>query len=136
MSATVRQSWHLGTDWHNSPHEIFCHPNCDGWTSLYFRETFLYPGLEQQQLEGDPFLQAFDVGPGNCIPSKYWSLHCYRQGAQSHVSGTQPGQYCTARKDQIYEHAHWPRSGQGEAIDVQYREWTIRDRLKITLFSM
>jgi hypothetical protein len=38
-----------------------------------------------------------------------------------------------ATNDQVYEHARWRRKRAGEAIDKIYREWTIRDRIKITL---
>lgn len=117
---------------------LFCHPNGRAWDSLYFRETYLYPGLRSQQAAGDPLLKAFDALTGpNSIAAKFWSLHCDRRGArtQSTRGGHVGGYYFSkATKDQVYEHARWERKRSGEQVDVIYREWTIRDRIKITLY--
>jgi hypothetical protein len=114
---------------------LFGHDDGTPWTSRYFRETFLYPSLYAQRAAGDPFLLAFDGTPGNRIDEKFWSLHCYRRGARSHVSRSQ-GKFRKATKTQVYEHARWRRRRSSEDIDIMYREWTLRDRIKITLYSM
>ena len=131
----VQRARGLGRDWQLSPQKLFTHEDGSAWDSRYFRETYLYPALRQQQAKGDPMLAAFDGGPGNTIPEKFWSLHCYRRGARTHVSKRRPGQLRKATKDQVYEHARWRRRRQGEDIDVIYREWTLRDRVMITLCS-
>lgn len=107
------------------------------WTSAYFRKTYLYPSLYRQQALGDKYLTPYTGGPGNSIEDKFWSLHCYRRGGRSHVSrGGHFGQhrFRKATKEQIYEHARWRLRRSNEAIDVIYREWTARDRIKITLW--
>ena len=87
----VRRNHGLGSDWQQSPTGMFAHPNGSCWTSEYYRRTYLWPALEQQRRDGDPFLSAFDGSPGNSIPEKFWSLHTYRRGARSHVSKTCKG---------------------------------------------
>lgn len=108
------------------------------WTSLYFRTTFLYPHLQALQQRGDPYLTPFTTA-GNSIEDKFWSLHCFRRGARSHVS--RGGIFGKARlrratQDEVYEHARWRRRRSGESIDKLYQEWTVRVKLRITLLCM
>lgn len=131
----ARRAHGLGRDWKLSPALVFTHPNGRPWDSAYFRKTYLWPSLEEQRRQGDPFLKAFDGSPGNTIREKIWSLHTYRRGARSHVSKRRPGQYRKATKDEVYEHARWKRSRRSEEIDVIYREWTLADRIQLTLYS-
>ncbi len=116
---------------------MFSHPDGTAWTSAYFRFRYLHPALEAQR-ETDPLLRAFDGTPGNSIREKIWSLHCYRRGARSHVSrgGKKLARHRRATEAQVYEHGRWRRQRSGEKIDVMYREWLTRDRIKITLYSM
>jgi hypothetical protein len=109
------------------------------WTSLYYRRTFLYPHLHNLQQQGDPYLSPFTEDPGNSLEDKFWSLHCFRRGARSHVS--KGGIFGNARlrratQDEVYEHARWRRRRSGETIDKLYQEWTVRDKLRITLLCM
>jgi hypothetical protein len=46
-----------------------------------------------------------------------------------------PRCYRRATEAEIYEHARWRRRRQSEAIDVIYREWGLRDRVKLTLYA-
>jgi hypothetical protein len=64
---------------------IFAHPDGSPWTSRYFRKAHLYPFLYQRQVLGDPYLTPYSGGRGNSIEENFWSLHCYRRGARSHV---------------------------------------------------
>jgi hypothetical protein len=116
---------------------IFAHLDGSPWTSLYFRKAHLYPFLRRRQALGDPYLTPFSGEKGNSIEEKFWSLHCYRRGARSHVSrGGKFGhhRFHKATKDQVYEHARWRYRRSSEAIDAVYREWTPLDRIKITLY--
>jgi hypothetical protein len=116
---------------------IFAHLDGSPWTSLYFRKAHLYPFLRRRQALGDPYLTPFSGEKGNSIEEKFWSLHCYRRGARSHVSrGGKFGhhRFQKATKDQVYEHARWRYRRSSEAIDAVYREWTPLDRIKITLY--
>lgn len=131
----VRRAHRLGRDWSLSSSGLFTHPDGTPWTSRYYHATHLWPALEKQRKAGDAFLAAFDGSAGNSIPEKYWSIHCYRRGARSHVSRSRTGQYRKATKDQVYEHARWRRSRRGEAVDVIYREWNLCDRIQLTLYS-
>ena len=65
---------------------VFLLPSGSRWTSLYYRNTFLYPHLASLQRGGDPYLAPFVAGTGNSLEEKFWSLHCFRRGARSHVS--------------------------------------------------
>ena len=112
---------------------IFCHASGRKWSSKFYRRTFLYPMLERLRRQGDPLLKAFDDTPGNTIPEKFWSLHCYRRGARTHATKNSKKDSRRATKDQVYEHGRWRRRRATEAIDKQYDEWTTQDRIQITL---
>ena len=123
--------------WHTNTALIFTTAYAGHWTSLFFRQNYLYPALEQQQANGDAYLRPFlGPAPSNRLPAKFWSLHCYRQGARSHVSrGGIYGalHFRKATPDQVYEHARWRRKRSSESIDKQYQAWTLHDRIAITL---
>ena len=121
---------------------IFSHEDGTPWTSLYFRHTWLYPSLRRQRTRGDALLLAFDNRPGNTLEDKFYSLHCYRRGARSHVSKGErlllryvTHRFRRATNDQVYMHGRWKRRRTSEAIDKMNQEWTPRDRVRITLFS-
>ena len=113
---------------------LFRTPTGQPWTSAFYRTEFLYPALVAQAAT-DPYLRPFNTLP--LLRQKFWSLHCYRRGARTHVSrrhralGTR-----AATTDEVYEHARWRRSRSGEVVDVLYRQWTLRDRLRLTQFCM
>jgi hypothetical protein len=68
-----------------------------------------------------------------------WSLHCYRRGARSHVSRCgvyEQHRFRKASTTQVYEHTRWRRCRSGKVMDVIYHNWTIRDKIKLTLYSM
>jgi hypothetical protein len=134
----ARRAAGFARDWRRSHRLIFLRPNGTKWTSRYFRDRFLYPSLHEQQANGDPYLLPFDGSPGNSIEAKFWSLHCYRRGARSHVSrGGRFGRYRfrKANDTQIYLHARWRRRRSSEAINKMYLQWPLRDRIKLTLYS-
>ena len=117
---------------------IFTNASGLPWDSHHFRQIYLYPSLHAQRSSGDPLLRAFDGSGGNSIEDKFWSIHCYRRGARSHVSrGGIYGanRFRRASPDQVYMHGRWRLRRQHEPIDRIYQEWTTRDRIKITLYS-
>ena len=109
---------------------IFCDDVGNRWTSASFRTQFLYPCLLQLQLDGDPYLQGVD------IPSTFWSLHCYRRGARTHVDkATFQGirrRFRRSIESMVYEHGRWSLRRSSLPIDVLYREWSPCDRIYIT----
>jgi hypothetical protein len=123
-----------GSDMANDHRYIFTHASGKLWSSRYYRHHFLYPSLERLRQEGDPFLRAFSDTPGNSIPEKFWSMHTYRRGARTHATKGSKKDSRRANIHQVYEHGRWRRRRAGEAIDKQYDEWTIQDRVQITLF--
>ena len=114
---------------------LFRHPNGTKWTSYYFRERFLYPGLDLLRQRGDPFLHRYDgTALERTLRYAFWSLHCYRRGARTHCQRSQPDRrHRKASKVQVYEHARWKLSGPPAEIDAVYRDWTLYDKIKITL---
>jgi hypothetical protein len=135
----ARHAADLGANYRQSLDRIFTHSDGTPWTSRFFRKKFLYPSLKRQRQAGDPYLKPFEGSPGNTLESKFWSLHCYRRGARSHVSrGGKFGRHRLRRatKDEVYEHGRWRRRRSGEAIDKMYQSWPLRDRLKLTLYCM
>ena len=81
-------------------------------------------------MPGDPFLTRLD------IELAFWSLHCYRRGARSHVSHLLPGRRTKATKEQVYEHGRWRYSTRNLPIDMVYLQWSYKDRLKLTRLFM
>ena len=116
---------------------IFLTPSGHPWDSAFFRHHFLYPGLRRLQREGDPFLLAFNGPSGNTLEDKFWALHSYRRGARSHVSKRHlQSARRAASPTQVYEHARWRLRRSSERIDLHYQEWTIPDRIRLTLYFM
>lgn len=126
-----------GPAWPDDHRRIFVSANLRPWTSQFFRQEFLYPVLYSLRDQGDPILAGLDLSPGNTIADKYWSLHCYRRGARSHVSRAHPGTGMRrATPTEVYEHGRWRRQRRNEPIDLLYQEWTPFDRVQLTLCCM
>jgi hypothetical protein len=108
------------------------------WDSHYFRHTHLYPLLEQQRREGDPYLLPFDGStPTRLIPLLYYSMGCYRRGANSHVQRHRPGCVRKADPGEVINHGRWRSKNRGsEPMPVHYHEPTLEDLLYITLLCM
>lgn len=116
--------------------DIFRHSSGARWTSHYFRTTFLWPSLHEQRLRGDAALRPFDGSPGNSIEDKYWSLHSYRRGARSHVSKRRANCVRKATPTEVSEHGRWRTKRSSMDMPTAYLEWTISDRVNITLLCM
>ena len=56
------------------------------WDSALFRGRYLYPLLYSLQLQRDAHLGPYGGPYGADIPHKFYSLHCYRRGAWSHMA--------------------------------------------------
>jgi hypothetical protein len=94
---------------------------------------------DNAQPAGDAMLLAFDATAGNTINAKFWPLHCFRRGARSQVSrGGMHGRhrFKKALKTQVHEHGRWRNPRSGEDVDVICREWTLLEKIQITLHSM
>ena len=115
-------------NWNNSDY-IFVDEDGSLWSSKSFRHQFLYPCLTRLQQKGDPYLQGD-------IPSLFWSLHCYRRGACTHVDRAILKRKASlpqrSVKAMIYEHGRWRRHPTSHPIDVVYRDWSPRDRILLT----
>jgi len=105
------------------------------WTSKYFRHYYVYPWLYMLKQEGDPTLLPFTEEPGNRIPDKYYSMHMYRRAGDSHATKSRRGKK-KATAIQVYEHGRWEMKRQSENMPTRYREYTLEDRLYITLLCM
>jgi hypothetical protein len=107
------------------------------WDSALYRTRYLYPLLYSLQLQGDGHLGPYGGPDGTGIPQKFYSLHCYRRGARSHVARLRGESHRRlATLDEIYEHARWRRKRSGEAVDLLYKDLPLYDRLVITLLCM
>ena len=116
---------------------IFLHPDGSPWTSLSYRTSFLYPSLRQLQRQGDPYLRPYNGPEGNFLEDKFWSLHCFRRGARTHVSRRHlSSNRRVASPVLIYEHGRWRLRRSSERIDLHYQHWSIRDRIVLTLYFM
>ena len=123
----------LALGWHTGP--IFRTAKGRRWTSRHFRTEHCWPLLEEQRGLGDAMLQMCDDTPGNTIPDKFWSMHMYRRGANSHVKRHRPGCVRAATTDEINEHGRWRARNTGsEGVATHYTDLPVEDRLYITLF--
>jgi len=123
-------------DWTFNDGFIFVHPDGSPWTSHFFRITYLLPFLTEQQLEGDAYLVAFDGSHGNTLYDKFWSMHCYRSGGRSSVSTVRPTCKRPATPQEIAEHGRWRQSCRHTDMPTLYLQWTLADRLAITMLCM
>jgi len=122
-----------------SDRALFVHPDNTAWTSLYYRERYLYPSLYRQRAGQDPWLTPFNAHSTVSLEEAFWSLSSYRNGARSWVS--RPRMYGSKRQrkatpEEVYEHGRWRRQRNSEAIDKVYQQWTYEDRVAITLYCM
>jgi hypothetical protein len=115
---------------------VFRHDDGTVWTSHYYRTVHLLPLLHLQQLEGDPFLAAFDGSPGNSLEAKFYSMNSYRRGGRSQVSRKREHCIRKAEPQEVTEHGRWRRQSAGFDMPTQYLEWTLLDRIALTLFCM
>lgn len=115
---------------------IFQHQNGSAWDSRYFRQTFLWPSLHEQRLAGDVALRPYIGSPGNSIEEKFWSMHSYRRGGRSQVSRRRPGIVRAASKLEVVEHGRWRVKRSSLDMPTAYLEWSIADRIPITLLCM
>ena len=116
--------------------KVFSHDDRTVWSSHYYRTSHLLPLLQLQWMEGDPFLAAFDGSPGNSLEAKFYSMHSYRRGGRSHVSRKRQFCWRKAEPQEVTEHGRWRRQRAGFHMPTQYLEWTLLDRLALTLFCM
>jgi len=105
------------------------------FTSAYYRSNYLYPWLYRLKQEGDPTLLAFTQEAGNRIEDKYYSMNSYRRGGSSHSTKSRRGKK-KATAIQVYEHGRWKIKRQAENMPTRYREYTLEDRIYITLLCM
>lgn len=123
--------------WNQPDSFVFRHTTGVAWDSAFFRHKHLYPLLRLQQLEGDHALSPFNDEPGNTIADKFYSFHTYRRGGRTHVSRHRPMCRRAARKAEVDEHGRWRSKGKVSAdMATHYREWTVEDRIYITLLCM
>ncbi len=115
---------------------MFRHDDGTVWMSHYYRTSHLLPLLYLQRMEGDPFLAAFDGSPGNFLEAKLYSMHFYRRGGRSHVSRKREHCICNADAQEVTEHGRWRHRQAGFDMPTQYLEWTLLDRIALTLFCM
>jgi hypothetical protein len=122
----------------SNTHLIF--QSLDGkiWDSPYFRRKYLYPLLEQQCLEGDLYLRPYDgASPTRVISLLYYSMSCYRRGANSHVQRQRARCVRKATPDEVANHGRWRSRNIGcEPMPVHYNEPTLEDMIYLTLLCM
>jgi hypothetical protein len=117
---------------------VFKSLNGKVWDSHYYRHTHLYPLLEQQRLEGDPYLLPFDGStPTRHIALLYYSMGLYRRGGNSFVQRHRTGCVRKADPDEVINHGRWRSKNRGsEPMPVHYHEPTLEDLIYITLLCM
>ena len=116
---------------------LFQDPAGKRWDSAFYRDRHLIPLLDLCRLSGkEPQLAPSDGSPGNRLKDKFYSMGCYRRGGQSSVTHRRKASIRIATQAESYEHGRWKYIGRNEAMPVHYTEWTLADRIMITLFCM
>ena len=105
------------------------------WTSSFYRCHYLYAWLDTMHQGGDPFLQAFSDTPGNRIEDKFYSCSSYRRGGRT-SSSRRIGGTRRATEAEVYEHGRWRVRRNKENMPTLYTEFTLMDRLNLTLLCM
>jgi len=125
------------SDFPTSDTPVFQRSGGQVWNSVYFRKTYLVPLLEMQRLQGDPYLTEYDgVTPGSHLSDVFYSIHSWRDGAETHVTRHRPGCLRKATKTEVYGHGRWRLARSSEPIDDQYTQPPVLDQLAITLYCM
>ena len=120
----------------SDPRFICRHPNGKQWDSMGYRATYLWPSLLRQRLEGEPTLQRFNDTPGMSIPERFYSIHSWRRGGNTHASKKRPGCVRAASDRELDEHGRWTQPRSKQAMRTAYRQWTLKDRQALTLLCM
>lgn len=121
------------------PNLLFSTTTHHQFTSSIFRHNYVYPALEAQRRNQEPSLQCFSDAVGDRIQDKVTSMHSWRRAGRSKVS--RPPRYNEpnvkgtrkATKDEIYYHGRWLIPRGREAIDHQYNQWDLSERICITM---
>ena len=109
------------------------HASGTRWDSFYLRSTYLWPSLTQQRLAGEPTLHRFDGSPGSTIPESFYSSNSWRRGATNHVSRKRLWCRRKATPRETDEHGRWRVPRANLSMQMAYRQWSINDRVSITL---
>ena len=109
------------------------HASGTRWDSFYLRSTYLWPSLTQQRLAGEPTLHRFDGSPGSTIPDSFYSSNSWRRGATNHVSRKRLWCRRKATPREMDEHGRWRVSRANLSMQMAYSQWSINDRVSITL---
>jgi hypothetical protein len=115
---------------------LLCHADGTPWTSHYYRHTYIYPALAVLRLLGDPYLSKFDGSPGKEIGQAFWWFNAYRRSGRTIISKKRTDTIRAATAVETVEHGHWRLSRGSLDMPMAYLEWSLEDRLCITLFCM
>jgi hypothetical protein len=126
----------MDLDWDLDNRPLFSHPDGTPWDSAHYRHNYLLPLLHMQRMEGEPSLQKYDGSPGKTLGESFYSMHCYRSGGRSHVSILRDGCHRVATLTETNEHGRWRHHRSSETMEAQYRQWTLAERLAITVLCM
>jgi hypothetical protein len=129
---TRRPSWARATD------PIFQSLTGKPWDSHDFQHTHLYPLLEQQRLEGNPYFRPYNGStPILTIAVLLYSMGTYRQGALSFVKRHRPGCVRKATPDEVTNHGRWRSRNRGnEPMPTHYDQPILEDLLYLTLLCV
>jgi len=84
-------------------------------------------------LAGEPTLHRFDGSPGSTIPDAFYSSNSWRRGGDNHVSRKRAGCRRKATPRETDEHGRWRIPRANLSMQMAYRQWSINDRVSITL---
>ena len=129
--------WNLRGQGLNPDEYIFVTSQGEQWTSLHFRELYVYPYLYQQLASGDALLNTYAQSDPTLLRQRLYSLHSWRRGGRTHVSRKRQGCVRAATEQEIRDHGRWRSRGKvGPDMVTHYREPSYEDRIYITLLCM
>ena len=83
---------------------LFKDEHGEQWTSSYFRNTHIYPWLEEQWKAGDPLLKTHCPKGPEERKEKFYSMSMFRRGGQTHIAQKQMWCVRKATGVEINEH--------------------------------
>jgi hypothetical protein len=106
------------------------------WTSHFYRHRYLYPALAVCRANGDSFLCTIDDTPGNTIALRFWSFNTQRRSGRSEVSKKRLWTLRAATPAEVVEHGRWRISRSSLGMPLAYLEWSVEDRVCVTIVCM
>jgi hypothetical protein len=127
--------------WHHLPamerqpdSHIIAHRDGRVWTSHYYRYTHLYPLLFALRALGDPYFAKYaDL---DSLIAAFHGFHTFKRTGRTVASRKRVCTVRPATMPETVEHGRWSMSRTSLDMPLAYLEWSVEDRICISLFCL